>query len=136
VRDASQQYFVVNDVGFTIETGETPYFQQGNESIDIITEDGNQIISEVIDGITYNVIDEQSNFLGSLLSTPRVDLSISTDGGATFGNEWAYNLNTLAYRKNRLMWWQLGIANDFVCQFKFWGFGRFVATDGVVNIRQ
>jgi len=34
------------------------------------------------------------------------------------------------------MWWQLGIANDFVPQFKFWGLGRFVATDGIANLRE
>jgi hypothetical protein len=33
------------------------------------------------------------------------------------------------------MWWQAGIANDFVPQFKFWGMGRFVVTDGEVNVR-
>ncbi len=132
IRDKSQQYFVANDVGFTIETGETPYLQQGTISSHIITEDSNPIITE--DG-NY-LIDEQEVFVGNLITTPRVDLSISTDGGATFGNEWAYDLNPLAHRKNRLMWWQLGIVNDLVCQFKFWGFGRFVATDGEVNIRQ
>lgn len=132
IRDISQQYFVANDVGFTIESGETPYLQQGSESVFIVTETGSQIITE--DG--NDIIDEEDQFLGSILSTPRVDLSISIDGGATFGNEWAYDLPPLAHRKNRLMWWQLGVANDLVCQFKFWGFGRFVATDGTVNIRQ
>lgn len=132
VRDKSQQYFVANDVGFTIESGQTPYLQQGTAIQDIVTETGNQIITE--DG--NDVIDEQNQFIGNILTTPRVDLSISTDGGATFGSEWAYHLPPLAHRKNRLMWWQLGIANDMVCQFKFWGFGRFIATDGVMNIRQ
>lgn len=132
IRDVSQQYFVANDVGFTIESGETPYLQQGSAEVFVISETGSQIITE--DG--NKIISEESQFVGNILSTPRVDLSISTDGGATFGNEWSYDLNPLAYRKNRLMWWQLGAANDMVCQFKFWGFGRFVATDGTINIRQ
>jgi len=84
----------------------------------------------------FNIIMESGTDSGFLYSTPRVDLSISIDGGATFGNEWSYNLNPLAHRKNRLMWWQIGAVNDLVCQFKFWGFGRFVAFDGQVNVRQ
>ena len=69
------------------------------------------------------------------LSLPHVDLSISTGGGASFGNQWAYYLPAIGHRKNRLMWWQCGIANDFVPQFKFWGMGRFVVTDGIANVR-
>lgn len=135
IRDASQLYFIANDVGFTIETGETPYLQQnvGPETVFILSETGDNLIDESHGDF---IIAEQELLTGILRTTPKVYLSISTDGGATFGNKWAYDLNPLAYRKNRLMWWQLGIANDLVCQFEFCGLGRFVATDGVVNIRQ
>jgi hypothetical protein len=71
----------------------------------------------------------------SNFSLPHVDLSISTDGGASFGTQWAAYLPAIGHRKNRLMWWQCGIANDFVAQFKFWGMGRFVVTDGIANTR-
>ena len=103
IRLPSQEYFVANDIGFTIEQGETDYQVQGDPPINTL---------------------------------PRVDLSISRDGGYTFGSDFGYTLNPPGVRKNRLMWWQCGVANDMVCQFKFWGMGRFVATDGVVNIRQ
>lgn len=161
----SQEYFVANDVGFTIETGETDYQQQDLGPILLITEDGENIITEgsainlltengdfiiTEDGL-FDLISEQSDagdfsFLQSEqdantgtsnLSLPRVDLSISIDGGASFSSDMPYNLNPIGQRRNRLMWWQLGLANDFVCQFKFWGLGRFVvAMDGVLNIRQ
>jgi hypothetical protein len=101
IRMPSQDYFVVNDIGVTIESGETNYYQQN--------------------GIN---------------STPRVDLSISRDGGATFGSTVPYVLPSIGQRKNKCLWWQIGIANDLVCQFKFVGFGRFVLTNGEVNIRQ
>jgi hypothetical protein len=134
VRDPSQQYFIANDVGFTIETGETEYLQQPVfADIFIVSEAGDNLITEINN---FFIVDEQSETTGYVVTTPRVDFSISTDGGATFGSEWAYYLPPLAHRKNRLMWWQLGIANDFVCQFKFWGIGRFVAYDGIVNVRQ
>lgn len=105
IREPSQELNIINDVGFTIETGETePQEQIAN--------------SQVI--YTY----------------PRVDFSFSTNGGASFGTEVAYDLPALGQRQNKLMWWQCGLANDFVPQFKFWGLGRFVATDGYVNVRK
>jgi hypothetical protein len=164
IRKPSQEYFVANDVGFTIETGETNYQQQDLGPILLITEDGQNLITEgsaillitedgnyieTEDGMNI-LISEQSdptdfNYLESeqdantgygILSLPRVDLSISIDGGASFGSDMPYNLNPIGQRKNRLMWWQLGLANDMVCQFKFWGMGRFVAYDGIINTRQ
>lgn len=159
VRLPSQEYFIANDVGFTIESGETDWQQQSIGPIHLITEDGNRIITEgssifmktendnfIVYQNGENMISEQSDpdsfsYLISeqnamLYSTPRVDFSISIDGGATFGSDFPYNLPPIGQRKNRLMWWQCGAANDLVCQFKFWGMGRFVATDGQVNIRQ
>jgi hypothetical protein len=131
IRKADQSYFVANDVGFTIETGETNYTQQILPSpIDLVTQNDLFLLTQ--DG---NFIELQN---GSIVVnvTPRVDLSISTDGGATFGSDMPYILPPIGLRKNRLMWWQLGVVNDLVCQFKFWGIGRFVATTGQVMTRE
>ncbi len=162
VRTPDQNYQIINDVGFTIESGETDYQQQSLGEIILITQAGNHLITQgdflgfiTQDGndlITQDnlflvsqqnaegseatlIAQQEANTGTSNLSLPHVDLSISTDGGASFGNEWAYYLPPVGHRKNRLMWWQIGIANDFVPQFKFWGLGRFVVTDGVVNTR-
>jgi hypothetical protein len=162
IRTPQQDYSVINDVGFTIESGETNYQQQNLGEIILITQAGNPLITQgdflgLVTQDDMPLITQDGKFLVSQqeaqgseailiaqqkantgfsnLSLPHVDLSISIDGGATFGNEWAYYLPPIGYRKNRLMWWQCGIANDFVAQFKFWGMGRFVATDGVANIR-
>lgn len=162
-RKPTQEYFVANDVGFTIETGETNYQQQDLGPILFITEDGQNLITE---GSAEFLLTEDGNFLltedsknlvteqidltdfsflqseqdantgTSSLSLPRVDLSISIDGGASFSSDMPYNLNPIGQRRNKLQWWQLGIANDFTCQFKFWGMGRFVVTDGILNTRQ
>jgi len=159
IRQPSQDYFIASDVGFTIEQGETeaqkqyagPIFlitQDGNRLITqggpiyivtedgnfIETQDGNTLVSEQTDPTSYAfLISEQPYYV---YTEPRIDLSISTDGGDSFGSDFPYVLNPLGRRKNRLMWWQLGIANDLVLQFKFWGLGRFVATDGILNIRE
>ena len=162
IRTPDQNYQIINDIGFTIESGETNYQQQSLGEIILITQAGNPLITQGgfpvlvtqsdndliaqngtlfitqqnTGGQTALLIAQQMGNTGfSNLSLPHVDLSISTDGGASFGNEWAYYLPAIGHRKNRLMWWQLGIANDFVPQFKFWGMGRFVATDGIANTR-
>jgi hypothetical protein len=162
VRTPDQCYEIINDLGFTIESGETDYQQQDLGEIILITQDRNILITQgksdrlvtqddmpliAQDGTffvtqqtnaaqsAWLIAQQRANTGTSNLSLPHVDLSISTDGGATFGNEWAYYLPPIGHRKNRLMWWQIGIANDFVPQFKFWGLGRFVATDGLVSAR-
>lgn len=162
IRLPTQDYKIINDIGFTIESGETDYQQQDLGPIILITQAGNILITQGgFDGLVTQaeeflvtqddslLVTQQSNAATSailiaqqmantgfgLLSLPHVDLSISIDGGASFGNQWAYYLPPIGHRKNRLMWWQIGIANDFVAQFKFWGMGRFVCTDGIVNVR-
>ena len=160
IRDPSQEYFVANDVGFTIEQGETPYQQQDRGDLYLITQDGQFIItqgselflqtqdlqfiltqdgnslllSQQSDPNGFFFLIDQNHFIVNVL--PRVDLSISIDGGASFGSDFPYVLNPLGQRKNKLQWWQIGLANDLTFQFKFWGLGRFVATDGVCNVRQ
>ena len=162
VRTPDQNYQIINDIGFTIESGETDYQQQSLGEIILVTQSGNILVTQggipplvtqdghdliAQDGTIFItqqntggssawlIAQQEANTGFSNLSLPHVDLSISTDGGASFGNEWAYYLPAIGHRKNRLMWWQIGIANDFVPQFKFWGMGRFVATDGVANTR-
>lgn len=162
IRTPGQDYMIINDIGFTIESGQTDYQQQSLGEIILITQDGIPLATQgdflglvTQDGeflITQDgeVLVSQQNATGSEmiliaqqmantgttnLSLPHVDLSISDDGGESFGNEWAYYLPPIGHTKNRLMWWQAGIANDFVPQFKFWGLGRFVVTDGEVNVR-
>lgn len=165
IRLPSQEYRIINDIGFTIESGETNYQQQilggdalwltqdddfvitqGN-SVFLVTQDNNFIetqdqldvlIAQNTDSIDFDFIKFQNNQNTGFgtLSLPRVDLSFSYDGGATFGHDMPYVLNPIGQRKNKLMWWQCGIANDAVPLFKFWGIGRFVATDGIANMRQ
>lgn len=159
IREPTQEYFVANDVGFTIESGETEaqkqsigpinlitqngyyivtqgnvIFFQTQDGNYIITQNGDYIISQQVDTTDFNALVTQQN--AYIYTNPRVDLSISIDGGASFSSDMPYVLNPLGLRKNKLQWWQLGIANDMVCQFKFWGMGRFVATSGLMNIRK
>lgn len=162
IRTPDQEYEIINDVGFTIESGETDYQQQSlgpiilitqaseilitqGDFIGLVTQDEEFLITQEDDLLVTQQTDsgtaailiaqQMANTGTSNLSLPHVDISISIDGGASFGQEWAYYLPPIGHRKNRLMWWNLGLANDFVPQFKFWGLGRFVTTDGIVNTR-
>ncbi len=159
IRNIQQEYFIANDCGFTIETGETNYLTRELGPVYLITEDGKKYITEggpvffVTEAGDYLLTEDDQNLLSEqnddtsffyLIAeqpdvvhlTPHVDLSISIDGGDHFSSYDSIELPPIGQRKNKLAWWQLGAANDLVCQFRFYGLGRFVATDGVVNTRQ
>lgn len=65
-----------------------------------------------------------------------VALSVSKNGGQSFGTIWTKKLNPRGVYRNRLIFWNLGAANDFVPQFRFWGLGRFVVTNGLMDVYQ
>jgi hypothetical protein len=197
IRNHKQEYFIANDCGFTIESGNTDYVTQNLGPIylttqdkyanpfylvtqncqQLITQDGKKLIAQQADlcdtycappkklisqgsailFITqdgkYLVTQDNQNLIAqqpdpadfSYLianqsdiqhTVPRIDLAISIDGGEHFSSFDSQYLPPIGQRKNKLMWWQLGVANDLVCEFNFVGLGRFVCTDGVVNIRQ
>jgi hypothetical protein len=66
----------------------------------------------------------------------RVDISLSRDGAQVFGNYVGMTLNKLAYRKNKFIAHRLGSANEIIPQFRFYGTGRFVASNGVMEVMQ
>src|SRR3569623_337458 len=69
-------------------------------------------------------------------ATQVVDLSVSKDGGNTYGPAYRKQLNPQAKRRNRLNFWNLDKANELTCQFRFHSFGRTVFTDGELNVYQ
>lgn len=66
----------------------------------------------------------------------RIDLSLSTDGGCHWGSSKGFWLKKIPYKRNKFMAWNLGFANDFVPQFRFYGKGRFLLTDGSIEYYQ
>jgi hypothetical protein len=64
----------------------------------------------------------------------RADLSLSKDGGISFGASISKTLNPTAHRQNRLIWWRLGRANDLTLQLRFWSSDRFVVGNGLLSI--
>ena len=85
-----------------------------------------------------NFIANRINFTveqGDINTVQRIDLTLSYDGGQSFGNPISYNMNNYANRRNRLDFWSLGYANYLIPQFRFWGDGRFLATDGFMTVQ-
>lgn len=114
---------------FTIESGTT------DEAYDtpvcfgyIITEDTAQVI--------YTEDDIPLLLEGGYCTTnkPRVDLTISKNGGITFSNVVSYDLKATGKFKNQPRFNNLGYANQITYQMRFWGKGRFVVKNGTMEI--
>jgi hypothetical protein len=65
---------------------------------------------------------------------PRVDLTISKNGGITFSNTVPYLLKATGQFQNQPRFNQLGYAEQITYQMRFWGMGRFVVKNGVMEI--
>lgn len=127
MRKVDSSRFIANSLMFNFEQGEDENYP-GSLLEFITTEDG-------------FVLGEESpvGYVGTFLSNeqvvnpyvPRIDLSISKDGGATFGNTVSKFLNPLGKRKNRVIFYRLGDVNDLVIQLRFWSKGRVTVADGV-----
>ena len=64
---------------------------------------------------------------------PRVDLSISCDGGISWSNTVGRYLNPVGLRQNILNWEKMGMCNSLTIKLRFWGLSRFIANDGIVE---
>lgn len=132
IRFANQRPAIFKSLGITIEQGQ-PNPEITVESSFMITEiTENFMITE--DGLSRMVTegaDNPNNFTPQF--NMQVFLAVSRDGGETFGNNVALNMNPTGLRKSRFLFQRLGRANDFTARLQFVGFSRYVVTDGVVE---
>lgn len=119
--------FAVNNSTFTIEQGNGKY-NTPDYVLVLATESGNPITTE--GGNELLLLDIPNP------APQNVYLSISKNGGHSFGSTLDRPLNTVGNRQNRLQFWNFGVANDIVHRFQFIGFDRFVATDGIISYYQ
>lgn len=123
-----QSRFVAGYAGFTIEQGQFDFpdrdtrFILGTEAGEEISTQNHSILIGGGEDFTNNV--------------PRIDMSVSKDGGVAFGSNVSIKMNPLGKRQNRLMWWRLGASNDLVLQFRMHGFGPFVAYNGLIGVHE
>lgn len=103
----------------------------------VLAPDGEMSQSQFVAGYAGFTV-EQGQFTyvsGDTDNIPRIDMRVSKDGGVSFGSDVSVIMNPQGIRQNRCMWWGLGMANDLVHQVRFWGFQRFVVTNGAVGVR-
>ena len=154
--DASR--FAINNLTFTLESGtQAQVIEEDDLQTDkgeiIMTDDGQDIVANypftyigpiplMTDSGLNLMTDAGQNLEANvLLDQPyivpqSVGLSVSKDGGQNFGSVKIKDLFPQGNTRNRLIYWQLGAANDFVPMFQFWGLSRFVATDGIASVYQ
>lgn len=75
---------------------------------------------------------EQVDHLG--LDPPHIDLSLSKDGGVSFGKQVRANLSPTGDRRFLMHYWNLGMSRDWVFRFQFWGKTRFVIISAFAQV--
>lgn len=122
--------FIANQFSFTIENGVEPdvYFQYECDGR-ILGESG---------AIMYTEDDEPLLIEGGhcQIYRPRIDVTISKNGGQTYGNAVSYYMHATGHYKNQPRFNKLGEANQITAQLRFWGFGAVVISDGQWEIYQ
>lgn len=148
IRMPDQSRFITGYTGFTIEQGQFVYDQRntqallGTEQSYPITTQGGQPYLVPLAPPNEKQYSPQgsSQYIGLgynfRKNVPRVDLSLSKDGGVNFGSDVSINMRPQGKRQNRLMWWRLGASNELYMQYKFYGFQRFVFKDGIYGVYQ
>ena len=123
--------FIVNQFAFTIENGVEP-------NVDLQVECDGYILGEVSSQIMYSEDDLPLLVEAGSCSVyrPRIDVTISKNGGETYSNAVSYYMHATGHYKNQPRFHKLGEANQFTIQMRFWGFGAVVIVDGVLEVYQ
>lgn len=134
VRKQNSARFRVGQFTFWIEQGVNDYYVVNPDEVYcngllitqpgdgfILTQDGEQILAQ--DGVCL---------VGA--NRPRVDMSFSKNGNQSFSNIVSRDLNAAGKYRNQIRWWRMGQANEFTIQLRFWGFQRFVAGNGILEV--
>jgi hypothetical protein len=123
--------FIVNQFSFTIENGV-------EQDVDLTYECDGYILGEVSSQIMYS--EDGLPLLvegGSCqIYQPRIDVTFSKNGGQTFGNANIYYMHATGKYKNQPRFHQLGEANQFTLQMRFWGVGAVIIANGMIEVRQ
>jgi hypothetical protein len=123
--------FIVNQFSFTIENGVEP-------DVDYQFECDGYIRGEVSDQVMYSEDDLPLLVEGGSceIYRPRIDVTLSKNGGETYSNAVPYFMHKTGHYKNQPRFPKLGHANQFTIQMRFWGFGAVVAANGMIEVYQ
>lgn len=131
VRLKGSDRFIANVLSMTIENGVEP-------NVDFQFECDGHILGETSGLIMYSEDDEPLLVEGGSCQVyrPRIDLTISKNGGETYSNPVSYFMHATGNYKNQPRFLKMGECNQYTAQFRFWGFGAVVVADAVLEIYQ
>lgn len=134
IRKANSDRFRVGQFTFTIEQGVNTFYNVDPDAVvcngSLITEDSDFfIVTEMGD----TILSEQGICVADA-DRPCVDMSFSKNGNESFSNIVRRNLNPAGKFQNQIRWWKMGQCNEFTIQLRFWGFQRFVVSNGIAEI--
>jgi len=136
VRREDSSRFRVGMFTFWIEQGVNDYFLGDPDEIFcqglLITQPGDGFILAQ----NGDMLLAQDGICAENANRPRVDMSFSKNGNQSFSNIVGRELNPIGKYRNQVRWWRMGQANEFTVQLRFWGFQRFVAQNGVIEVVQ
>ena len=113
---------------FVIENGVEPNVPVEDDCVGyMLTEEGNIIYTE--DGRPILI---EGGYCG--VYRPRIDVTISKNGGLTFSNAVPYFMHATGQYKNQPRFNNLGASNMMTIQMRFWGFGRVCISNGMLEI--
>lgn len=87
-------------------------------------------------GNAYLLPDNEMPEAGVVQKNQIAQLSMSKDGGRTFGNNVTKPFKPIGNRANRLRWLGLGSSNDTVFQYRFYGKFPFVIINGWLGVEE
>lgn len=122
-RRKNQRPFKVKEFGWTIEQGTTNYGVQNLGNFEVATSKGKLVNTSNGDQVVTNLQNIRSY-------TPRVDTSISKDGGISFGSYVSKDLNYIGKHQNILRYYNSGRCNSFTVQARFYNLGRIAISGG------
>jgi hypothetical protein len=123
--------FIVNQFSFTVENGV-------EQDVDFQYECDGFILGESSGAIMYAEDDLPLLLEGGNCQVyrPRIDVTISKNGGETYSNVNSYYMHATGKYNNQPRFNGLGEANQFTVQMRFWGFGAVVIQDGQLEVYQ
>jgi len=123
--------FIVGQFSFTVENGIEP-------DVDFTFECEGYILGESSSEIIYSEDDLPLLIEGGSCQVyrPRIDVSFSKNGGETYSNAVPYYMHGTGHYKNQPRFSQLGEANQFTIQMRWWGFGSVAIANGMIEVRQ
>ena len=143
VRMKDARRFIANSLTMDIDQGNDPNLVALDyDTIDYIVTEGDMVVMLDEDG-TNKMVKEgtQPVYTPGYLNIgappayqPKVELCLSYDGGATFGNWVPRYMHFQGWRKNVMTWDKLGAANDLVCKFRFCGTSRFIVNNAYMDV--